>query len=80
MTVNDRLTANHTNPNHPTWIGLGFDSALVLPHERSRFRQEAVQVLKSLRHYCPFVIKDPRMAYVGEYVGMLVFLGFHRPN
>lgn len=68
MTTNDRLTVNHTNPNHPTWIGFGFDPALVLPHERSRFQQEALSILKSLRHHCPFVIKDPRLAYVGECV------------
>ncbi len=74
MTVNDMLTTNHTNPSHPTWIGLGFDQALVLPYERSRFRSQAVEILKNLKHYCPFMIKDPRLAYVGEYVCVGVFV------
>lgn len=52
MTLNDKLTANHTNPSHPTWIGAGFDPKLVLPEEKAYFQKTAGDIIKDLNQYC----------------------------
>ncbi|KAI8465755.1 MAG: hypothetical protein J3K34DRAFT_77771 [Monoraphidium minutum] len=64
--LNDNLTKTHTDATHPTWIGAGFDPKLVLPEERARFKAAASEIIEDMDQYCPWLIKDPRLAYIGS--------------
>ncbi|KIY95027.1 hypothetical protein MNEG_12935 [Monoraphidium neglectum] len=54
------------DPLHPTWIGAGFDPKLVLPSEGAAFREAASSIIHDMDQYCPWLIKDPRLCFIGS--------------